>query len=93
MPSHQVADLVREWSARRDQEVAARAALHELTPREREILQALADGLGDKAIADKLSLSDRTVRNHVTSVLGKLGVDSRLQALVLAVRLGAIRIS
>ena len=49
--------------------------------------------MGDKAIADKLSLSDRTVRNHVTSVLGKLGVDSRLQALVLAVRLGAIRIS
>lgn len=92
LEAHEVAELVALWSARRGQDEAVRAGLAELTPRERDVLAALAEGLGDKAIAERLSLSDRTVRNHVVAVLNKLGVDSRLQALVLAVRLGAVRI-
>ena len=71
---------------------AARAALVRLTPRERDILQAIAEGMSDKAIAARLFLSDRTVRNHVGALLGKLEVDSRLQAVLLAVRLGAVRL-
>src|SRR5919199_917841 len=54
----------------------------QLTQREREVLQALGDGLSDKEIAQRLSLSSQTVRNHMMSILGKLGVHSRLQALV-----------
>lgn len=76
----------------REGEQAARAALARLTRREREILQAIAEGLGDRAIAERLYVSDRTVSNHVAAVLGKLGVDSRLQALLLAARLGVVSI-
>jgi DNA-binding NarL/FixJ family response regulator len=68
------------------------AGLAELTPREKEILRALADGLSDKEIADRLFIGDKTVRNHVTSLLGKLGADSRLQALVIAIRHGIVRV-
>jgi DNA-binding NarL/FixJ family response regulator len=68
------------------------AGVSELTPREKEILRALADGLSDKEIAGRLFIGDKTVRNHVTSLLGKLGADSRLQALVIAIRHGIVRI-
>jgi DNA-binding NarL/FixJ family response regulator len=68
------------------------AGVSELTPREKEILRALADGLSDKEIAVRLYIGDKTVRNHVTSLLGKLGADSRLQALVIAIRHGIVRI-
>ena len=64
----------------------------ELTPREREILVALADGLSDKEIADRLFIGDKTVRNHVTNLLSKLGAESRLQALVIAIRHGVVRV-
>ncbi len=81
--------LAGEWRAE-DSEV--RAALSRLTAREREVLQALADGLGDKEIAARLVLSVDTARRHMANILGKLGADSRLQALVLAVRHGAVEI-
>jgi DNA-binding NarL/FixJ family response regulator len=63
-----------------------------LTPREREILQLLAEGLGDEEIAERLFVSPKTVRNQMVSVLNKLGTDSRLQALVVAVRYGIVEI-
>src|SRR5215211_1210187 len=90
VPPAELTVLVREGRRLREEERAARAVLAQLTPREREILQALADGLGDKAIAERFSISDRTVRNHVVNLLNKLGVDSRMQALILAARLGAV---
>jgi DNA-binding NarL/FixJ family response regulator len=85
-------ELVRyaEQVGREDRIVAAGVA--ELTPREREILRALADGLSDKEIAERLYIGDKTVRNHVTSMLSKLGAESRLQALVIAIRHGVVRI-
>jgi len=56
------------------------------------VLQALVDGLSDKEIALRLKISTETARSHMVNILGKLNVDSRLQALVFAVRHGAIRI-
>ena len=70
----------------------AQAALRKLTQREHEVLQALADGLTDKEIAQRLHISTETVRTHMVRLLAKLGVESRLQALVFAVRHGAVTI-
>ena len=61
---------------------AARVAA--LTPREREILDLLAEGLANQDIARSLHLAERTVKTHVSSVLAKLGVASRTQAALLA---------
>jgi PAS domain S-box-containing protein len=76
-----------------DTEIAADAekgaALARLTRREREVLQLLADGADTKEIAERLTLSSTTVRNHVQNILDKLGVHSRLEAAVLFVRYGA----
>jgi pimeloyl-ACP methyl ester carboxylesterase/DNA-binding CsgD family transcriptional regulator len=55
-----------------------------LTRREREVLARLAQGLANSQIAEALFLSEKTVRNHVSSILDKLGVHSRAQAIVLA---------
>jgi DNA-binding NarL/FixJ family response regulator len=54
--------------------------------------QALADGLDSQRIADRLQISVRTERNHVASILAKLGVRSRLQALVFALRYEIVEI-
>ncbi|MCC6224733.1 MAG: PAS domain-containing protein [Thermoleophilia bacterium] len=62
------------------------AHLATLTPREREILGLLADGLDTREIATALVVSLATVRNHVQNILAKLGVHSRLEAVVLFVR-------
>jgi RNA polymerase sigma factor (sigma-70 family) len=90
-PAEAVA-LAREVALRESRERDVRRAVAELTPREREILNAFAEGLSDKQIAERLSIGDKTVRNHVASLLSKLDADSRLQALVLAIRHGVIRI-
>ena len=57
-----------------------------LTPREIEVLRALADGLGNKDIAERLGISEHTVKFHVGSVLGKLGATSRTQAVTLGIQ-------
>lgn len=61
-----------------------------LTPREREVLQLLAEGLPNKAIARRLGISEHTVKFHVNAILGKLGAQSRTEAVVRATRLGLI---
>lgn len=61
-----------------------------LTPRESEVLQMLASGLGNKEIAAKLSISEHTVKFHVASILGKLGATSRTEAVSLGIRRGLI---
>jgi pimeloyl-ACP methyl ester carboxylesterase/DNA-binding CsgD family transcriptional regulator len=55
-----------------------------LSPRERETLALLADGLSNAAIAERLGISEKTVRNHVSHLFDKLGVWSRAQAIVFA---------
>lgn len=60
------------------------AAFEVLSPREHEVLQQIARGLTNPDIARELFISEKTVRNHVTNILDKLGVRSRTQAIVLA---------
>jgi DNA-binding NarL/FixJ family response regulator len=64
--------------------------IEELTPREVEVLELLADGLTNKAIAHQLGISEHTVKFHVNAILGKLGAQSRTDAVVRATRLGLI---
>jgi DNA-binding NarL/FixJ family response regulator len=62
-----------------------------LTPRELDVLCAAARGLGNKQIASELGMSARTVQTHLTSVFAKLGVSSRTEAVLVAVRRGWVR--
>lgn len=63
------------------------SVLESLTNREREILSALAEGLSNKAIAARLYLSVRTVEGHLASIYTRLGVHSRAEAMLLAVKI------
>jgi DNA-binding NarL/FixJ family response regulator len=72
-----------------DAETAHRLAAH-LTEREWQCLELLATGLDTQALARALSVSVTTVRTHVQSLLAKLGVNSRLQAVALTVRTGLL---
>jgi two-component system response regulator DevR len=62
--------------------------LAELTPTERRVLVLVAQGLTNRQIGDELSLAEKTVKNHVTSILAKLRVTRRTQAALLAAKLG-----
>ncbi|MGQ0639556.1 MAG: response regulator transcription factor [Gemmatimonadaceae bacterium] len=66
------------------------ATAEPLTPREAEILAMLADGLANKAIAARLTISAHTVKTHVQSLFAKLGADSRAEAVAVGVRRGLI---
>ncbi|HEU4385519.1 MAG TPA: response regulator transcription factor [Anaeromyxobacteraceae bacterium] len=61
-----------------------------LTPRELEVLALLAEGLANKAIAARLGISEHTAKFHVNAILGKLGAESRSEAIVRAARLGLV---
>lgn len=61
-----------------------------LTPRELEVLHLMAEGLPNKSIALRLGISDHTVKFHVNAILGKLGAQSRTEAVMQATRLGLI---
>jgi DNA-binding NarL/FixJ family response regulator len=93
MPLDGIIELLRFAGRTREREHADREAIAQLTPREREVLQALADGLNTQQIADRLHISIPTERNHIASILTKLGVHSRPQALVLALRYQIVEIS
>ena len=67
---------------------AAPTADATLTEREREVLALVAHGLSNKAIADRLVITERTARTHVSNILGKLGLASRTQAALYAVEHG-----
>ena len=93
LSSDEVVELLRLAARGRERDHEARLAIEQLTPRELEVLQALADGLSDKEIAERLYVGSGTVRSHVVNIFGKLGVHSRLQALLFAVRHGLIDIA
>lgn len=63
-----------------------RPALWRLTPRERAVLDLMAEGLSNRRIAGELQISEKTVKNHVTGMLSKLGVSRRTQAVALLLR-------
>lgn len=91
LSQEEIIEALRLVSRERRQDSEARFLISKLTTRELEVLQALAEGLDDRGISDRLFISVNTVRGHVTSILQKLAVDSRLQALVFAVRHGLVR--
>jgi len=74
--------------SRREHSPSPPAAL--LTPREHEVLQLMAEGLSNKAIALRLSISDHTVKFHINAILRKLDAQSRTEAVIQATRLGLI---
>jgi DNA-binding NarL/FixJ family response regulator len=88
----EVIEMLRMVSRKRQEEYEARRAIERLTPRERQVLEALGEGLDSKDIAQKLNITVETERTHMVNILGKLGVHSRLQALVFAARHGLVEI-
>jgi DNA-binding NarL/FixJ family response regulator len=75
---------------RSDPRLAAQTSPDLLTDREREVLGLIAEGIDNAGIATRLHISQNTVKNHVSSVLGKLDVDNRTQAAVQAIRHGLL---
>lgn len=67
---------------------AGSSSTSDLTAREHEVLQLLANGLSNQAMAEALFISDRTVQTHLTSIFAKMGVTSRLEAVLTAIRRG-----
>ena len=92
LPLEEVVELLRFAGSHREQEHEARQAIARLTPREREVLKTLAEGLNGQEIAERLHISLQTERNHMASILTKLAVQSRLQALVFALRYGVVEV-
>jgi two-component system nitrate/nitrite response regulator NarL len=88
----ELVEMLRLASQNREEAREARANIEQLTRREREVLQALASGLSNKEIAQKLHMSVDTERTHMMNILNKLGVHSRLQALLFAARHGLVEI-
>ena len=77
-------------AARLMREVRAPDSPEELTEREIDVLRLLAQGLSNKEIARTLSIGEKTVKTHVSSILSKLNVSSRTQAALYAVRIGLV---
>jgi DNA-binding NarL/FixJ family response regulator len=81
--------LIAEFAARPVREATADpAVLDSLTRREREVLSCLGEGLSNAAVAGRLDMAEATVKTHVSRLLGKLELRSRVQAAVLAQELG-----
>jgi DNA-binding NarL/FixJ family response regulator len=70
----------------------AETAVEPLTPREQEVLHLMAQGLQNKEIAAHLVISERTVKFHVSAILGKLGAGNRTEAVTLAVQQGILKL-
>jgi DNA-binding NarL/FixJ family response regulator len=85
-------EMLRLVSRKRQEEYEVQKSIDKLTRREKEVLQALAEGLDSKEMAQKLSITIETERTHMVNILNKLGVHSRLQALVFAARNGLVEI-
>jgi DNA-binding NarL/FixJ family response regulator len=79
--------------ARKAVALARPAAAGPLTPRECEVLRLLALGASNDEIAERLFIAKRTVQNHVSTIYGKLGLDSRAEAVLYAIRHGIVDVS
>ena len=73
-------------------EVSHQPAHADLTPREREVLEALARGMSNEEIAGELVISEKTVKTHLGSIFGKLQVVGRAQAMLYAIREGLVEV-
>ena len=88
----ELVEMLRLAGQSRDDQREARANIQQLTPREMQVLRALAEGLTNRQIAERLHMSVDTERTHMMNILSKLGVHSRLQALLFAARYGLVEI-
>jgi two-component system, NarL family, response regulator YdfI len=82
--SQKMAERVPFGSPRND------ALVEELTRRELEVLAMLAEGMGNRQIADRLGLSNHTIKFHIASILDKLGASTRTEAVTVGLRMGLI---
>jgi two-component system, NarL family, response regulator LiaR len=85
--------LTPKAAARLMQAVSAPESPVDLTERETEVLRLLAQGQSNKQIAHSLHISEKTVKTHVSNILSKLGVQSRTQATLYAIRIGLVSAS
>lgn len=85
-------EYIQEYRQHQEAEQETEQKIARLTKRERDVLIALGDGLSDKEIAERLYVSKETVHTHMVNMLGKLGVQSRMQALIFAVKSGLVTI-
>lgn len=83
-----IEDLRTGSRGRVDEAISAR--VNRLTPREREVIALVGEGLKNRVIAQRLGLSESTVRHHLTAVFDKLGVADRLELVILAFKLGLV---
>lgn len=90
--SGELSELLNLAKHQRRQAREIQQAINRLTPRELEILQALAKGLSNKEIAQRLYIQPETLRKHTGNILTKLNVHSKLEALVFAMRYGLVDI-
>ncbi len=90
--SRETEELLRLAGRTRSDDLSSRKLAASFTNREREVLHALAEGLENAEISTRLGISIRTTRTHMMHILNKLGANSRLHALILAVRCGAVDI-
>ncbi len=67
-----------------------RDALASLSERELQVVRLVAEGLSNKEISSRLTLSDKTVKNHISHILAKMGLTARTQVAVYAIRAGAV---
>jgi two-component system, NarL family, response regulator LiaR len=84
--------LTPQAAARLMQAVSAPESPEALTERETEVLRLLAQGRANKEIARSLNISEKTVKVHVSNILSKLGVQSRTQATLYAIRIGLVSV-
>jgi DNA-binding NarL/FixJ family response regulator len=87
--AHQVLEQFQDFSWGK----GAEPFVSPLTPRETEILSYMAKGYFNKQIAIELSISEQTIKNHITSILRKLDANARTQAVITAIKLGLITLS
>ena len=82
--------LISEFAGRPDARPQPTLALEDLTPRETQVLQLVAEGLSNAEIADRLIVTEETVKTHVSRILNKLGLRDRTQAVVAAYETGLV---
>ncbi|MDT5276792.1 MAG: hypothetical protein QOG95_3724, partial [Mycobacterium sp.] len=84
--------LINEFAARPEQHAKTKTQIDQLTPREREVLTLMAQGVSNADIAGKLRISEVTVRTHLTHLMTKLDVREKTQAVIAAYQAGLVQI-
>ncbi|MBN1152016.1 MAG: response regulator transcription factor [Dehalococcoidia bacterium] len=85
-----VAEQILEQFHELSREKETASFMSPLTPKEMEVLKYMAEGYLNKQIADKLDVTEQTIKNHITSILRKLNANARTQAVVIAIKKGLV---